>query len=189
MTTYDNSSIGVGRLPAPPFWISVLLGVVMIAAGILVLGDIMLVTLISTIFIGWVSIFTGGFEVVHAFWTKGWGGFVWQILLGILYIAFGAVLISQPVVSALILTYMLGLVLVVSGVVRILLGVTHWRNAGWILLLSGVFGVLAGAVILTGFPASGLWVLGLLLGVDLISHGVGWLAYAWRPIATAASGA
>jgi len=189
MTIYDNSSIGVGRLPAPPFWISVLLGVVMIAAGILVLGDIMLVTLISTIFIGWVSIFTGGFEVVHAFWTKGWGGFVWQILLGILYIAFGAVLISQPVVSALILTYMLGLVLVVSGVVRILLGVTHWRNAGWILMLSGVFGVLAGAVILTGFPASGLWVLGLLLGVDLISHGVGWLAYAWRPAATAASGA
>jgi uncharacterized membrane protein HdeD (DUF308 family) len=189
MTTYDNSSIGVGSLPAPPFWISVLLGAVMIAAGILVLGDIMLVTLISTIFIGWVSIFTGGFEVVHAFWTKGWGGFIWQILLGILYIAFGAVLISQPVASALILTWMLGLVLVASGLVRILVGITHWRDAGWILLLSGVFGVLAGIVILTGFPMTGLWVLGFLLGVDLISHGVGWLVYAWRPAPAAASAA
>jgi uncharacterized membrane protein HdeD (DUF308 family) len=72
MTTVDHSSpIGVTNLPAPPFWVCVLLGLVMIGAGILVLGDIMLVTLISTIFIGWVSIIAGAFEIVHAFWTKG----------------------------------------------------------------------------------------------------------------------
>jgi len=41
-------------------------------------------------------------------------------------------------------------------------------------------------VILTGFPMTGLWVLGFLLGVDLISHGIGWLAYAWRPTARTA---
>ena len=188
MTTYDNNSrAGVGNLSAPPFWICVLLGIVMIGAGILVLGDIMLVTLISTIFIGWVSIFTGAFEIVHAFWTKGWGGFLWQVLLGVLYIAFGAVLVSQPVASALILTYVLGMVLLISGIVRILLGISHWREAGWIMLLSGIFGVLAGLVILTGFPMTGMWVLGFLLGVDLISHGIGWLAYAWPPVARSAA--
>ncbi len=187
MTTYDNGSrMGVGNLPAPPFWICVLLGLVMILAGFLVLGDVMLVTVISTIFIGWVSIIAGAFEIVHAFWTKGWGGFVWQVLLGILYIAFGVVLVGQPVASALILTYVLGLVLLISGFVRILLGLGHWREAGWIMLLSGIFGVLAGLVILTGFPMTGLWVLGFLLGVDLISHGIGWLAYAWRPAARTA---
>ena len=95
MTTYDNSSrVGVGSLPAPPFWICVLLGLGMILAGFLVLGDIMLATLISTIFIGWVSIVAGAFEIVHAFWTRGWGGFVWQVLLGVLYIAFGVVLVG-----------------------------------------------------------------------------------------------
>jgi len=188
MASYDSSSrTGAGRLAAPPFWICVLLGLVMIAAGFLVLGDIMLVTLISTIFIGWVSIFTGAFEVIHAFWTKGWGGFLWQVLLGILYIAFGIVLVSQPAASALILTYVLGLVLVVSGFVRILIGITHWREAGWIILLSGVFGVLAGLVILTGWPVTGLWVIGFLLGVDLIAHGLGWLVYAWKPAVAVSS--
>jgi uncharacterized membrane protein HdeD (DUF308 family) len=88
------------------------------------------------------SIAAGAFEVVHAFWTKGWGGFLWQVLLGILYIAFGAVVVSQPVASALILTYVLGLLLLVSGIVRILLGFSHWKDAGWIMLLSGAFGVL-----------------------------------------------
>jgi uncharacterized membrane protein HdeD (DUF308 family) len=188
MTTYDNSSpMGVTKLPAPPFWVCVLLGLVMILAGFFVLGDVMLVTVISTIFIGWVAIIAGAFEIVHAFWTKGWGGFVWQVLLGILYIAFGVVLVGQPVASALILTYVLGLLLLISGIVRILIGISHWREAGWIMLLSGVFGVLAGLVILTGFPSTGLWVLGFLLGVDLISHGIGWLAYAWLPRARTAS--
>jgi uncharacterized membrane protein HdeD (DUF308 family) len=187
MTTYDSSSrTGVGSLPAPPFWICVLLGLALIVAGFLVLGDVMLVTVISTIFIGWVAIVAGAFEIVHAFWTKGWGGFVWQVLLGILYIAFGVVLVGQPIASALILTYVLGLVLAVSGFVRILIGVSRWREPGWIMLLSGVFGIVAGFVILTGFPTTGLWVLGFLLGVDLISHGIGWLAYAWRPTARSA---
>jgi uncharacterized membrane protein HdeD (DUF308 family) len=158
----------------------------MILAGFSVLGDIVLFTVISTIFIGMMSIAAGAFEVIHAFWTKGWGGFVWQVLLGILYIAFGIVLVSQPVASALILTYVLGLLFLMSGVVRILLGVSNWREAGWIMLLSGLFGVLAGLVILTGFPMTGLWVLGFLLGVDLISHGIAWLTYAWRPTARTA---
>ena len=182
MTTYDGSPrLPADNLSTPPFWICVLLGLVMIAAGLLVLGDVMLVTVISTMFIGWTSIFAGAFEVIHAFWTKGWGGFVWQVFLGILYVAFGIVLVTQPIASALILTYVLGLLLLISGIVRILLGVSHWKNAGWIMLLSGAFGVLAGLVILTGFPMTGLWVLGLLLGVDLMSHGIAWLTYAWQP--------
>lgn len=175
------SSVGVVKLPAPPFWVCILLGLVMIAAGFLILGDVVLFTLISTIFIGWVSIIAGAFEIAHAFWTKGWGGFVWQVILGILYLAFGIVLIRQPVASALILTYVLGLLLLMSGIIRVLLGVSHWQQAGWVMLLSGIFGVLAGLVILTGFPTTGLWVLGFLLGVDLICHGLGWLTYAWLP--------
>ena len=187
MTTYGSSPrLPADNLSTPPFWVCLLLGIVMIVGGVLVLGDVVLVTIISTMFIGWMSIAVGAFEVIHAFWTKGWGGFLWQVLLGILYIAFGAVLVSQPVASALILTYVLGLLLLVSGIVRILLGFSHWRDAGWIMLLSGVFGILAGLVILTGFPMTGLWVLGFVLGVDLISHGIAWLIYAWQPAARTA---
>ncbi len=184
MTAYGNSSaMRLTGLPTPPLWVCILLGIVMIVAGVLVLGDVVLFTVISTIFIGWMAIFAGGFEIVHAFWTKGWGGFLWQLLLGVLYLAFGIVLVSQPITSALILTYVLGLLLLISGLVRILVGISHWRQYGWIMLASGVFGVLAGLVILSGFPATGLWVLGMLLGLDLLFHGIGWLAYAWQPAA------
>jgi uncharacterized membrane protein HdeD (DUF308 family) len=158
----------------------------MILTGLLVLGDVAFFTVISTLFIGWMAIVTGAFEIVHAFWTKGWGGFAWQVLLGILYVAFGVTLVSQPLTSALILTYILGLALLISGVVRILVSISHWQQSGWIMLISGAFGILAGLIILTGFPATGLWVLGFLLGVDLLSHGIAWLAYALLPAARAA---
>jgi uncharacterized membrane protein HdeD (DUF308 family) len=187
MSAYDTSStVRLTGLPAPPLWICILLGIVMIVAGLLVLGDVVLFTVISAIFIGWMAIVAGGFEIAHAFWTKGWGGFVRQLLLGILYLAFGIVLVSQPVTSALILTYILGLLLLISGLVRVLVGLSHWQQSGWVMFVSGVFGAIAGLVILTGFPATGLWVLGLLLGVDLLVHGVGWLAYAWQPAVRAA---
>jgi uncharacterized membrane protein HdeD (DUF308 family) len=166
-------------LSMPPTWARVALGLVLIVAGLVVLGDVALATVISTLFIGVVAIVGGAFEVVHAFWTKGWGGFLWQILLGVLYVAFGVVLVSQPLAAALVLTYVLGLLLLMSGLVRIALGITHWREVGWIMLLSGIFGVFAGLVILTGFPTTGLWVLGLVLGIDLISHGAAWLTFGW----------
>jgi uncharacterized membrane protein HdeD (DUF308 family) len=59
------------------------------------------------------------------------------------------------------------------------------EGCGWA-MLSGAFGVLAGLVTLSGFLMTGLWVLGFVLGVDLISHGIAWLTYAWQPAAGAA---
>jgi len=187
MTTYDSSSrLPVGNLSTPPFWVCVLLGIVLILAGVIVLGDVVLVSVISALVIGIAAIVAGVFEIVHAFWTKGWGGFIWQILLGALYVAAGIVLVRQPIAGALILTYVLGLVFLVSGAVRVVVGISHWKNSGWIMVLSGVFGILAGLVVLSGFPMTGLWVLGFILGIDLIIHGVAWLTYAWLPAAKTA---
>ena len=183
MTTYDTTS----GLTTPPTWMRTLLGLVLILAGIAVLGDIALATIISTMFLGITAIIAGAFETMHAFGTKGWGAFLWRALLGVLYIAFGIVLLRQPVSGALILTYFLGLLLIASGIVRIFLAFRSWREMGWIMLLSGGFGVVAGLIILAGWPVTGLWVLGLLLGIDLISHGVAWLLYSWLPRARTAA--
>lgn len=180
MTAYTSRPAGAALAP-PPTWARVLLGIVLILAGIVVLGDVMVATLISAIVIGIVAIIAGGFEIVHAFWTKEWGKFLWQIFLGILYVAFGLVLVSEPVSGALLLTYVLGLLLFLSGLVRIFLALRHWSEAGWVMLLSGTLGLLVGLVIIARWPMSGLWVLGILLGIDLISHGAAWLTFAWRP--------
>jgi uncharacterized membrane protein HdeD (DUF308 family) len=170
-----------------PLWVRILLGVVFILAGVFVLGDLALATLISTIFIGAAALVAGAFEIVHAFWTKGWGGFVWQILLGLAYIVMGFILVSQPVGGALILTWVLGVVFVASGATRAFVGIRNRAQSGWLLVISGLFGIVAGVVILMGWPATGIWVIGFLLGIDLLIHGVGWLVFAGQPAERAAA--
>ena len=166
---------------APSLWLRILLGIVLIVAGAFVLGDLALATLISTIFIGAMAIAAGVFEIVHSFWTKGWGGFLWQILLGLAYIVIGLVLFTQPAGGALALTWVLGVVFVVSGIARIYVSIRNWAHAGWLLLISGLLGILVGLYILIGWPATGLWVIGFLLGIDLVFHGLGWLGFARQP--------
>ncbi|WEX89410.1 hypothetical protein PZN02_001044 [Sinorhizobium garamanticum] len=58
---------------------------------------------------------------------------------------------------------------------------SHWREAGWTMMLSGAFGAGAGLVILAGFPKMALWVLALLLGIDFLAHGAAWLRFAFFP--------
>ena len=181
MTTYDSGT--PSALQVPPTWVRILLGVVLILGGLFVLGDVALATLVSTLFIGYTAIVVGAFEIIHAFWTKGWGGFAWHILLGALYIIFGWMVVNQPVTGALILTWVIALLFLASGIVRIIVAFRHWSEAGWLMLISGAFGILAGLIILSGWPTSSAWVLGLLLGIDLISHGVAWLTYGWLPAA------
>lgn len=179
MAVYDsNSPI---ELPRPaPLWICCLLGIVMIGAGLLAIGDIAFATIVSVKLIGFAAIAAGAFEILHAFWTKGWGGFFWQILLGTIYAVLGLALITQPETGALVLTYLLGALLLASGVVRCMLSFAYWRQGGWMMLTSGGFGVVASLLILFGIPSISSWALGFLLGVDLLSHGVAWLLYALR---------
>lgn len=180
MATYDSTS---HDSPVPRSrWACALLGVVMIVAGVLTLSDIAFATIISVKLIGLTAIAAGAFEIAHAFWTKGWGGFAWQVLLGALYFAFGILLLTQPASGALILTYLLGAVLFASGVIRCLLSFARWGQGGWMMLISGLFGLLAGALLLFNFPTMSAWLLGFLLGVDLISHGLAWSLYAFQSV-------
>ena len=183
--TADSARSIAGR--TQPVWLCLLLGLVFVLVGIVVLGNVVAATLLSAMLIGLCAIAGGVFELVHAFWTKGWGGFVVQIFLGLLYVAGGIVLVGQPVSGAFFLTWVLGIVILTSGIVRVVIGFRRLAEFGWLLLLSGVFGVIAGLVILSGWPVTGLWVIGFLIGVDLVLHGVGWLALALRPAARAAA--
>lgn len=195
MTIPDTvSDPAKGSPMRPAGWVRLLLSAAMILAGVAVLADVAFASFVSSAFIGAAAIAVGTFEILHTVWTRGWGGFAWQTLLGLLYLAVGIVLLGgagagEMVVASgvarsarsgeLLLTYGLGLLLLLSGIARILLGWSRWLESGWVMLLSGAFGVVAGLVVLAEFPRTRLWVFALLLGIDLIVHGAAWLGYAF----------
>lgn len=171
----------IATAPKRSIWSTLPLGLVLVLGGLIVLGDVVLATVISTKIIGIVLIVSGALEIFYAIWAGGWRGFIWHTLLGISYIVFGCVVISQPEAGALILTWIIGVVLLASGVIRAILSFRQAGAGRWMIFISGLFGFLAGALILVGWPASGLWVIGAFLGIDLILHGIGWLAMAFKP--------
>ncbi|HEX9373954.1 MAG TPA: hypothetical protein VF897_23275, partial [Roseiflexaceae bacterium] len=64
-------------------------------------------------------------------------------------------------------------------VLRLVLAYRLWPVGGAMLALSGIIAVLAGLVIMAGWPASGLVVLGICLGLDLLMFGIFWLVLAF----------
>ena len=169
-----------GGEPAPKsWWLYLLLGIVLVIGGFVVLGDVTLASVISAIVIAWALLIVGVIQVVHAFSTTGWKGFLLDLLVGALYIAAGYILLANPLAATIKLTLILGIIWLVSGVLRIVLAGVLWRDSGWLLLLSGIIGVLAGGIIISEWPQSGLWVLGLVLGVDLLFQGFAWIAYSF----------
>lgn len=164
----------------PSWWGAMLVGAIFVLCGIFALGNVVAATVISAFLIGILLVVAGGSEIFQAFSAQYWRGFIVRMLIGILYAVCGFILISDPERGSVILTLIFALSLIASGIVRIFQSFQYWQWFGWLLLISGIVGTLAGLVILAKWPLSGLWVLGLVVGIDLVLHGVWWISLGSR---------
>jgi uncharacterized membrane protein HdeD (DUF308 family) len=154
----------------------VALGIVLIVLGVFVLGHAVLATLVSTLVIGWLLIIGGVVEAVHSFQVRTWGGFLLELLLAVLYFVAGVIIVSAPAGSALALTLVIAAYLLVGGIFRVVAAFSlRFRGSGW-LAFSGVVAFILGLAVWQNWPATGLWFIGLCVGIELIVQGVSWVA-------------
>jgi len=156
-------------------WI-VALGVVYVIAGCVALGSVVTATVATVFVVGIMMLISGAAEVINALQIASWGKCLFWLLLGVLYIVAGLVTFENPLLAAALLTLVLGFVLLISGFMRMSLAFSMMRGTPWIwVALSGVVTLLLGLVILAHWPVSSLYILGLLLGIDLVIAGAGWI--------------
>jgi uncharacterized membrane protein HdeD (DUF308 family) len=147
------------------------LGVALIIIGTIAIGSAELMTMVSVILLGWLLIFAGLFEVVHGFARRAWGGFFINLMGGLLYAVTGLLMVSHPGIAAVTLTLMIAMVLIVAGTFRIFVAfTTPIHHRGW-LILNGAISLFLGFCIMSSWPVSGLWVIGLFIGIDMIFDG------------------
>ncbi len=156
-------------------WI-VAFGVVALIAGFIALASVVAATASAVLIVGVMMLIAGGAEIVAAFSVKTWGRFLLWLLLGVLYAAAGIICILNPFAAATILTLLLGIALIATGLLRIFLAMqmkqgTPW---GWV-VFSGILSFLLGLMIVAQWPVSGFYVLGIFLGIDLIFIGASWI--------------
>ena len=171
------SSKGLGYTQVASKWgWFVALGLVLIAAGVFALGDVVAVTLVSVIFIGAMLLVGGIFQIIHAFMTKQWSGFLLNLLVGLLYVIGGFLVMQEPVHGSIIITLLLLAAILVGGITRIVIALRHRELSGWwLMLLGGIISVVLAVMLYASLPWSGLWVLGTLIAIELLIHGFTWL--------------
>jgi uncharacterized membrane protein HdeD (DUF308 family) len=174
-----------GRLRAASgtlFW----LGLVMVVLGIAAIVFPMLSALVAALLVGWVLLISGGVTLVGSFSIHGTGPFFGALLLGLLSIAAGVFLLFNPLAGAIALTLMVGVIFMLQGAFEIFFAFEMRPHIGWVgMLISGIASIVMAVLIAAGWPGFSVVVLGILLGVNFISTGFGYIfvSRALKPLA------
>ena len=148
-------------------------GVVLTVLGVLAIFMPVVMGATAMLLLGVVLIVSGVSQVLHAFASRGWGGFAVQLLLGVLYAAVGVLLATQPLAGLVAMTLIVAIFLFVDGAVRLALAFRIKGAPGWgFLAAGGLLSLLLGLIIYLGWPGDSIWVIGMFIGIDMLIWGV-----------------
>jgi uncharacterized membrane protein HdeD (DUF308 family) len=160
-----------------------MLGVLLVTCGtaaIIFPAVTAVASLTTVVFLGLLLMVTGIATIFGSFWAGKWSGLLLHLFIGILYLLGGMLIMDSPGKSLLPLTLLIAVLCIVLGIFRIIgATVLHFPQWGWS-LLNGVVTLLAGVVIYRHFPESAIWVIGLVVGMEMLFSGWTWIMLAAR---------
>ena len=123
------------------------------------------------IVIAWLLIIGGVIDFVHAF-RKHEGHRFWTAAVGILYVLTGLYLRVFPGIGLAALTLAVIAFFVAQGIIDIIMYVRTRKSgaSGW-LLFHGIVTLILGLMIWEHWPSGSLWVIGTLVGINMIMTG------------------
>lgn len=152
---------------------SIVLGILMILAGIIAMFAPWEAGLVITLVVGWSAIFNGFAQIVFAFRTHGGLHVALEVILGIIYVVAGIYLLMHPGAGLLALTLILASFLLVYGIFALVLAFQMRPRHGWgWVLFDGIVTVLLGVLIWAHWPFNAEWVVGTLFGISIFISGI-----------------
>ncbi|WP_407156271.1 HdeD family acid-resistance protein [Bradyrhizobium sp. STM 3557] len=150
-------------------------GVIMMVLGIIAIIWPAVSTLAVDIYVGWLFLLSGITGLVTMFFALTVPAFLWSLLTAALSLFCGVLLLWHPVAGAVSLTLVLIAFFIAEGVFQIAAALSY-RDAfpgswGW-MVMSGLADLLLAAIIISGWPGSAVWALGLIVGVNLVTSGL-----------------
>lgn len=185
MATTSNKSIfstppkGLDVVKTNWGWFFVL-GVAFVVLGVVAIGVPLAVSLAAEILCGWLFIIAGIAHVIHAFRCKGWSGVFLSLFAGFLFAVAGWYLLMNPAAGVVVLTLVIAAMFLAEGIAKFIMALQlrPIQNWGW-LAANGVVSFLLGLLIWSRWPGDSTWVIGLLVGIDLIVGGVAMIVFSF----------
>jgi uncharacterized membrane protein HdeD (DUF308 family) len=175
-TSFININMG-GYLRRNWGWFFAL-GLILTVLGILSLSFMLTATIFTVLGLGIVLMGVGFMQIIEGVWTRKWGGFLLHLLIGILYLISGAILFISPGLSAISLTFIMVIFFITVGLFRVISSLSmQFKQWGWT-FISGLVSMALGVMIWFSWPTSGLWIIGMFVGLDLLFYGFSILMFA-----------
>lgn len=156
-------------------------GIILVVLGLLAIAVPLLAGLAVTMLFGWLFLISGIVGLITTFSMRQAPGFWWSVLSAVLGILVGGLLLAQPALGLVTLTYVLIAFFVVEGVATIMFALDHRRKLSgrwcW-MLVSGIVDLFLAAIILMGLPGTVAWALGLIVGINMVFGGGSLIAMA-----------
>jgi uncharacterized membrane protein HdeD (DUF308 family) len=155
-------------------------GVLMVLGGLVALVYPLVSSVAVVVFIGWLLIITGVVQAIGLIGARHVPHFWLQLISVTLAAIIGFLFIQNPGEALVTLTLLLIVFFMVEGIAKIIFALTirPLPNWGWP-LVSGLIGVLLSVYLLTN-PVEAIWLLGLLVGIMLITEGAALAYLAWQ---------
>ena len=171
------STTSLGTIAKQSVGWSIALSILMIIAGVLAIVIPPVAGIAVVIIVAWLLIFSGVAHLVFAWYTRTTGGFVWELLLGLLYFLVGVYTLVHPVAGLASLTLVLAIYLFAEGVLEFILSfrLRPMPGSTW-LLFDGIVTFILAILIWRTWPSNTEWVIGTLVGISMLFSGVSRLA-------------
>ncbi len=158
-------------------WLLVL-GIIMVFLGTIALFITPAATIGTVLVLGWLLVVSGIVEAIQSFRVRRWGGIFLHLIGGVLGVLVGLLVVTHPVAGALAWTLLFASFFTVIGLFRLVAAIRlKFPNWGWAAFDGGVT-LLLGLLLWVDWPGSGLWFLGLAVGISLILRGWSYIMFA-----------
>lgn len=154
------------------WWLLLIRGIIGIIFGIMALVWPGITVFVLVIFYGAYALVDGVFSLFTGLQQPS-GSRAWLIVVGLLGIAAGVVTFLWPGITAMVLLYVIAFWAVFTGIAQIVAGIQLRKtiNGEWLMILSGVLGVIFG-VLLVVQPGRGALALVWLIGTFAVLYGI-----------------
>jgi len=155
-------------------------GVLLVVAGILAIIYPVISSGAVVILLGWLLIASGLLQGLSLIGARQVPHFWLQLISVILAILIGLLFLRDTTQGLMTLALLLIIFFMMEGISKVVFALTirPFPNWGWV--ASGLVGILLALILWASLPVTAVWLIGVLLGVNLISIGAAIAYLAWH---------
>ena len=158
-------------------------GVLLIVAGVLAIIYPVFSSATVVVLLGWLLIISGIVQGLSLIGARHVPHFWLQLISVILAVLVGLLFLRDPAQGMVTIALLLIIFFMMEGISKVVFALTirPFPNWGWV-LASGLVGIVLSLILWASMPVTASWLIGLLLGINLISVGaaIAWLAWQVR---------